>query len=57
MTRDRDRAKSGIGNVISNWNRSDLPVLRRLGLAFANYSRRLRIPPQTCCGHPGEPGC
>lgn len=56
MTKDARRLSS-IGNVISNWNRSELPVARRLLVALRNYRRRFRLPPQTCCGHPGEPGC
>jgi hypothetical protein len=42
---------------MSNWSHSELPLLRRLGVALANYSRRLRLPPRDCCSHPGEPGC
>jgi hypothetical protein len=49
--------RQGLGSFISNWNNSELSVPRRLLVAFANYSRRFRLPPQSCCGRPGEPGC
>lgn len=51
------RPRRGLRFAISNWRNSDLPFLQRLGLALVNYSRRLRVPPRDCCGHPGEPGC
>ncbi|HXG36787.1 MAG TPA: hypothetical protein VNL15_07445 [Dehalococcoidia bacterium] len=57
MSQERRRYRPSLRAAISNWNNSDLPFFRRLGVALANYSRRFRIPPQNCCGHPGDPGC
>jgi len=31
-----------------------MPLGHKLRLLIRN---RLRFPPRTCCGHPGEPGC
>ena len=34
--------------------RQPMPLGRKLRRLIA---KRLRFPPQPCCGHPGEPGC
>jgi hypothetical protein len=52
-----ERRRQGIGISISNWRESALPLPERFALAMLNWSRRFRIPPRDCCGHPGEPGC
>lgn len=57
MAEERRRSRPSLRTSISNWNRSDLPFFRRLGVALGNYGRRLRVPPRDCCGNPGQPGC
>ena len=57
MFEERPRARPSFRAGITNWQASDLPIFERLGVALGNYSRRFRIPPRSCCGHPGEPGC
>ncbi|MEX2158052.1 MAG: hypothetical protein WEB04_01465 [Dehalococcoidia bacterium] len=52
-----DRPRPSFRSVISNWRESSLPVPKRVGVAMLNWSRRFRIPPRDCCGHPGDPGC
>ena len=38
--------------------RQPMPLGRKVRLVFRNLVlQRARIPPATCCGHPGEPGC
>ena len=45
-----------LGATRDNWRNSDLPFFQKLKAAAGNtwikLSRR-----QSCCGHPGEPGC
>jgi len=57
MTNKHDDGLPNFANVITNWNRSDLSFFRRLGVALANYGRRFGIPPKSCCGNHGQPGC
>ena len=57
MGEDPSRIRPSLRASISNWSNSDLPFFRRLALALGNYSRRVRIPPQNCCGNFGQPGC
>ena len=57
MPDERPRIRPSFRAGISNWRNSDLPFFERLGVALVNYSRRIRIPPRNCCGHPGDPGC
>ena len=40
----------------SNLRNSDLPWPRRLAVALSNFWRKCHLV-QTCCGHPGHPGC
>lgn len=40
---------------IANWQ-VDMPLSRKLRLAARNTWIKVRTR-QTCCGHPGEPGC
>jgi hypothetical protein len=46
---------ASIRDVVSNWSVS-LPWHVKLWLAAQNLSIRV-VKRQTCCGHPGEPGC
>jgi len=39
-----------------NWRESDLPFGKKLRVATGNLWIKVRKR-QTCCGHPGEPGC
>jgi hypothetical protein len=48
--------RRGVGNWITNWDRSDLPLPRRVQVAARNLALRL-VRRETCCGHDGEPGC
>jgi hypothetical protein len=48
--------RRGIGIVISNWERSDLPFPIRIVVAARNVALRV-VRRDTCCGHDGEPGC
>ncbi len=44
-----------IKSFFNNWS-APLPLHRKLYLAFKNTSIKV-FKHQTCCGHPGEPGC
>jgi hypothetical protein len=41
--------------AVSNWH-TPMPLGRKLWLFARNNFRKLRTG-QSCCGHPGEPGC
>jgi hypothetical protein len=41
---------------INNWRESDLSFSKKLRLASRNLWVKVSKH-QTCCGHPGEPGC
>ena len=41
---------------MANWRNSDLTFGRKLRVAMGNTWIKIRKR-QTCCGHPGEPGC
>lgn len=49
-------ARRSVGNWVTNWERSKLPIPVRLLVAARNLSIRA-IRRDTCCGHDGEPGC
>jgi len=40
---------------ISNWSSYEAPFGTKARMAVRNLARRARF--QSCCGHPGEPGC
>ena len=39
----------------TNWSQP-MPLYRKFLLMFRNMGIRI-VKRQTCCGHPGEPGC
>jgi hypothetical protein len=41
---------------LDNWRNSDLPFSGKLKKLLGNNWIKVRKR-QTCCGHPGEPGC
>jgi hypothetical protein len=45
-----------IGNWVTNWDRSTLPVPLRLLVASRDLALRM-VRRDICCGHDGEPGC
>ena len=48
--------RPSLGVFFTNWRESKLPLHRKLALAFRNNWIKLRKR-QSCCDHPGEPGC
>jgi len=42
--------------LIANFRDYDAPLTTKLRLAWRNTAIKLRQH-QSCCGHPGEPGC
>jgi hypothetical protein len=51
-----DPTKPSFRNSRTNWRRSELPLLTKLGLTLRNNFTKLRRR-QSCCGNYGEPGC
>jgi len=43
------------GAALRNW-RQPMPLPRKIKLALKNTSIKI-VRRQSCCGHPGEPGC
>ncbi len=41
---------------VRNWSASELPTGKKALLAARNILKKA-VTGQTCCGHPGEPGC
>ena len=53
---EESAAKSSLQALLSNWSTYDAPFATKLRMAASNTFIKLRKR-QSCCGHPGQPGC
>ncbi len=55
MAEERPRPKPSMRNSMTNWRKSGLPFLSKLGVAMRNNWTKLRTR-QNCCGNYDQPG-
>jgi hypothetical protein len=52
----KDRKRPNIREGVHNWQRSDLPFLKKVRVAAKNEWKKVRTL-RHCCGNVDEPGC